>query len=163
MVRKSDKFFWGNFDDRVDSFDDSAEFNQLKNYIKNKYKESDGFVLERHPYGKRGPDSVLFKNGIPYIHFAFERRGSNSWHSGKFSFSTLHVPANKNYLIDWAEQDKSKFVSLHFCNDLSRAFYASSEVIKESPIVKIRCKTYDGYVIAHHKNLPTSKLTLIKF
>jgi hypothetical protein len=164
LVSRKDKAHWGNqFSDRKDCFDDSLEFDKLKEYIKSKYKAEDGYTLVHHPRGVKGPDAILFKDGEPVIHFAFERRGQRNWLNGNFRFSTLHVPADKDYLMDWADQDKCKFVSLHFCHDLSRAFYARPEVILESPVVETLCKSYNGYVSANHRDLPVAKLTTIEF
>ena len=164
MVSRSDKQYWGEqFSDRKDSFDDSLEFAKLQEYIKNKYKKEDGYELIRHPYGVTGPDAILLKDDKPFIHFAFERRGTRNWETGNFRFPTLHVPADKDYLMDWANEDDAKFVSLHFCHDLSRAFYASPEIIDASPIVKTSCESYNGYVTALHRDLPVDKLTTIVF
>tara|TARA_R100000008_G_C3492745_1_gene119565 strand:+ start:105 stop:605 length:501 start_codon:yes stop_codon:yes gene_type:complete len=165
MVRKSDKNYWGsNFPDRKNSFDDSAEFRKLKNLIKDEYKESEGYDLRRHPYGKTGPDAILFKkNGKPYIHFAFERRGFKSWRTGRFRFKTLHIPAEKDYLMEMAKKDDAHFISWHFCFDLTRAYYATPKVIKESPIVPIKCETYDGYSWQDHRDLPVNKLVCVEF
>ncbi len=164
MATRSDKEYWGSqFSDREDSFDDSLEFETLQSHIKNKYKKEDGYELIRHPIDVYGPDAILYKDGVPFIHFAFERRGGANWYSGEFRYGTLHIPANKDYLINWAEEDNAKFVSLHFCQDLSRAFYAKPEVILESPVVKISCKSYNGRVMADHRDLPVNKLIPIIF
>ena len=164
MASSSDKQYWGNqFSDRADSFDDSKEFETLKNHIKNKYKKEDGYELVRHPKGVRGPDAILYKDGTPVIHFAFERRGGANWYNGEFRYGTLHIPANEDYLISWAEEDNARFVSLHFCHDLSRAFYAKPDIILESPVVQVSCQTYDGRVTADHRDLPVNKLIPIIF
>ena len=164
MATSSDKQFWGSqFSDRADAFDDSLEYKKLQVYIEGKYKAEDGYELVRHPRGVRGPDAILFKDGDPFIHFAFERRGEKNWATGEFRYKTLHVPAEKDYLMEWAKEDNAKFVSLHFSHDLSRAFYAAPEVILNSPIVKTMCKSYNGYTPANHRDLPVDKLTTIKF